>query len=86
VPKKSYGPYDEKPIPVRLSTQLIARIDALAHEMQENRSTVIRFAIRFGLPVVERALAKGEELDPPTKDERFIIEEDKNGDGPKGKK
>lgn len=45
-----------KPIPVKLSPDVLARIDALSKRVGEPRSTVMRMAMRIGLDSLERAV------------------------------
>ena len=43
-----------KPIPVRLPTELQARVDSLAREMSISRSAVLRLAIQQWLDAAEK--------------------------------
>lgn len=52
----------DRPIPVALKPEMIARLDALAEKIGENRSVVMRIAMRIGLDALERSTNETESL------------------------
>src|ERR1041385_8602449 len=56
---ESLGPvkkplFESKAIPVKVDTDLLKRIDAVAKRIQEPRSTVMRLAMRLGIEALEQ--------------------------------
>jgi predicted DNA-binding protein len=47
--------FESKAIPIKLTTELLERIDALARKIGEPRSTIMRFAMKIGLNALEKA-------------------------------
>ena len=48
-----------RPIPVKLSDDLLLRIDQMAARLGEGRSTIMRIAMKIGLENLEKALDEG---------------------------